>query len=158
MDTDARPPSDGIPPIEQIFSRKCPTRDHVPKEARRLWAQCSTQSLAEIVEHNDEAAWAQFFMLSKCVLRSGQRGGRRKSKNAGAQTQVLCRCWLEGQRQVLWNQTQQTKRKRKARAEDHKLPAEAIDRVLDLVSQGQFSKASSLLVNKPPVVVTDAVV
>jgi hypothetical protein len=94
---------DGIPSLQDIFSKKCSTKDYVPKEARRVWSQCLTQALADVIEHNDQLAWAQLFMLPKAVLRSAQRGGKRKAKNAGTQTLLLCRRWLEGQREVLWH-------------------------------------------------------
>ena len=87
-----------------LRQRDRPRANKTNKGARKLWAQCVVESLAQIIEFNDELAWAQFFMLPKAVLRSSFRGGKKRNnkKTACAETKLLCSRWLEGQREVLW--------------------------------------------------------
>ena len=63
--------------LEEIFSKRVPTKAFVPKDHRRLWAQCLIQALAQVQEFIDVLAWAHFFMLPKGVLRSSKRGGKK---------------------------------------------------------------------------------
>ena len=116
----------------------------MPKAAKKLWAQCVTEALAQIVEFNDVMAWAHFFMLPKAVLRSSFRGGKKQKKSGDVETKLLCARWLEGQRQVLWNQGRVPRRATKKKSESDLTP-EAMERVADLVAQGQLQKACSLL-------------
>ena len=147
------------PAFEEIFSKRVPTKNSVPKPARKLWTQCLVEALAQIVEFNDELAWAQFFMLPKAVLRSSFRGGKKRNnkKTAGAETKLLCSRWLEGQREVLWRQGRAPKRSNKKRESDQ-LTDEAMDRIQELVAQGQLQKACNVLTQKPPSTVTRDVI
>ena len=78
------------PNLEEIFSKRVATKNNIPKAARRLWTQCLVQALAQIVEFNDDLAWAHFFMLRKAVLRSSFRGGKKKTRRAQEQRPNCC--------------------------------------------------------------------
>ena len=144
------------PSFDEIFSKRVPTKAFVPKAAKKVWAQCLLAAIAQVLEFNDELAWAEFFMLPKCVLRTSRRGGKRHRKRSEVETKTLCSRWLEGQRDMLWQQGFVPRRNKKQNTE--KISPEVRDRVAELVAQGQLHKACSALVNKPPVETTPEVI
>ena len=60
--------ADSFPSLDIIHGRFIPTVRHVPKDLRRLWAQCLSRSVARAVWANDVRAWSELQMLPKCVL------------------------------------------------------------------------------------------
>ena len=61
------------------------------------------KALKEIVAHNDEMAWADFFDLAKMCLPATQ--GKEGSEHAAAGFAIKERCdrWKRGQRRNLWD-------------------------------------------------------
>ena len=81
-------PYDG-PSFDEIFGKRVPTKAFVPKAARKLWAQCLLAAIAQVLEFNDELAWAELFILPKCVLRTSKRGGKKHRKRSDVETKTL---------------------------------------------------------------------
>ena len=149
---EGRPRGPDAPPLEDLFSKRVATKAFVPKAARRLWAHCLVQSLAQVAWYNDECAWAEFYMLPKSVLRASARGGRCK-KDGEAETKALCQRWLDGQRSQLWHQSRESRGRRRGGGDDDA----AVMRATALLEQGQLQKACSALTQQPPAPMTQEV-
>ena len=156
-----RPLPAGCPDLKAIFETPIKVKDRVPKGARHLWAQCLLTAMAGVVRHNDVRAWTELLALPKMVLCAEIRGGRRHQRRAEAETKQRCQRWLEGQRRELWN-PRAMRRPPNASPDDAAAEARAQEqrheRTVELLRETLLQKASSALVQAPPLIVDDHVV
>ena len=132
------------------------TKQQVPKGARRLWAQCLVMATATVLETNSVEAWKELLALPKSVLRMQTRGGASRRRGE-AETKLLCRRWLEGQRDCLWAQGKENKDPKKAR-DAEEVEVAALERASSLVAQEQLRKACASLIGAPPAIPTRQVI
>eukprot|EP00971_Amphidinium_carterae_P073354 1450518-Amphidinium_carterae.1 len=122
-------------------------RKYVPKGARTLWSQCVTGALNQIAEYNDDRAWTEYFMLTKCVLPAPARTGTNHRKRNEMDTKDLCRRWLEGQRESLW-EGRKGKRKHSQQAKEPPSLQERMERANAMLEEGLLlRKACAALVD-----------
>ena len=93
-----RPLPTDWPSLDDVLTTNIPTKAYVPKGAKRLWAQCLTVSLSQVVRYNDERAWLELLALPNMVLRAGFRGGKKNKRRNETDTRQRCQAWLDGHR------------------------------------------------------------
>ena len=65
-----------LPTLSEIHTKHVPIIKGIPLGLRRLWAQCLTRAIAQVVWANNDASWLELQMLPKCTLCRPVRAGK----------------------------------------------------------------------------------
>ena len=142
--------ADSFPSLAIIHGRFIPTVRHVPKDLRRLWAQCLSRSVARAVWANDVRAWSELQMLPKCVLCTPPRGGKSHQNQRLAWTRGRLNRWLAGERSELWRDIPKYQRPAPKQLSDKVARRQKQERCIELCGEGGYGNACKSLVKPPP--------
>ena len=130
-----------LPSLSDVQMQFVPTLKNIPKELRRLWAQCLTKAIAQTVWSNNETSWTELLMLAKCTLCRPPRGGKSHLSHKLAWTQDRLQRWLAGERAELWCDLPQYKVPRSKNLSVKAALNQRQDRCIKLTGEGGFSNA-----------------
>ena len=145
-----RPVPTDWPSADSVASKRGPSKRHIPKGARKLWATCLLSALAAVAAYNDVRAWTDLLCLPKLVLAADSRGGRKHQLRIEANTKQKCQRWLEGDRNSLWQQYQNQKINRGDVSTDV-TESRKHGRVDELLQESLMQQACNALGKAPPV-------
>ena len=145
-----RPVPTDWPSADSVASKRGPSKRHIPKGARKLWATCLLSALAAVAAYNDVRAWTDLLCLPKLVLAADSRGGRKHQLRIEANTKQKCQRWLEGDRNSLWQQYQNQKINRRDVSTDV-TESRKHGRVDELLQESLMQQACNALGKAPPV-------
>ncbi len=67
--------------------------------AKFVWGDCLIKAVKQILIHNDERAWPDFFALAKmCLKASKGKQGSTEQATVGFMVKERCERWLRGVR------------------------------------------------------------
>ena len=143
---------------EWICTTGIPTMKHVPKGIRREWGEIFDFALKKVDdEPNMEINWRMLMALPKLCLRTPPRGGRKKKGPSPRMCEWTMRLLMKARRgnwTELWEEAEEAgkklekKQKRGTGAAGRKQAEYVRRRVLELVSEGQYSRACKALVSE----------
>ena len=141
---------------EWVFTARVVTVRHIPKGVRALWAEVYSSALQEVAaDPHLLSSWLKVFALPKLVLRCPPRGGKRSDNrwNTYRWFQGLLTRAKRGEWESLFNDANRTCHPVPLRGRPPKAavnPADEITRhrVLQLIEEGQYSKAAKALVSE----------
>ena len=119
---------------------------------KRLWAQCLSKTLSQVVWLNNEAAWTHLQMLAKCTLCRPTRAGKSHKSKRLAWTRNRLSRWLSAERAELWNDLPKYQRPKQNHMSEEATKRHLQDQCINFISEGGFSKACKTLVGPPPLV------
>ena len=138
-----------LPSLDEICTTRIRLLKYVPRGARPAWGQALAQAAAKVVWHNSIQAWVEWAMLPKCVLMAPPRQGKSNKRETANITRQRCERWLAGERLELWADGPNSKRqKSKSPSSGCQISLDRKhQRCIELVADGQYSKATSALVS-----------
>lgn len=141
------------PGLDDVFGAVVPVLRHVPKAARRAWAQCLARALSQVAATNSPQSWRDLLMLPKAVLRPAPRAGAQHRLQAAQFTLRRCNRWLEGERDELWEPAPCRRRPPAAHLCDEDAAQAHLEaqqaRCCVLASEGELSRACAALTAPP---------
>ena len=142
---------------EWVCTANVPTMKHIPKGVRREWGEVMDFRLQKAVEEGSPQQWMLFQGLSKLCLRTPPRGGRKRKGLNIKMTEWTMRLLSKarmGKWAELLAEAQKAEEKmgtRKGIQTPKGLTAKAKrtrERVIELVGEGQYSRACKALVSE----------
>ena len=131
--------------------KNLPTLVHVPKAARRSWANILATVLKEAYQKNSLENWTRLFMLAKCVLDlkpSVKVVTTHKHRNNNANKIITaCKRWAAGDVLGLWNEAVSSKNSH--HNSKQKRASNEFCRAKRLASEGRYSDACASLLAEP---------
>ena len=140
-----------LPSLTIIHEVFVPTIKNIPVQLRRLWSQCLSKAIAQVVWHNNETSWSELQMLPKCTLCCPKRGGKSHKSQRLAWTRSRLQRWLAGDRSELWQDLPQYKRPGTKSHSEEAARLLRQERCINLVGEGGISNACKALVSQPPI-------
>ena len=140
-----------LPSLTTIHEEFVPTIKNIPVQLRRLWAQCLSKAIAQVVWHNNEASWSELQMLPKCTLCCPKRGGKSHKSQRLSWTRSRLQRWFDGDRAELWQDLPHYKRPSSKPQSEEAAKLLRQERCINLVGEGGISNACKALVNPPPI-------
>lgn len=144
---------------EWVCLAAIPTMKHVPKGIRREWGEIQDflAKKANDDPNNVEANWRLYMALPKLCLRTPPRGGRKKKGPSPRMCEWTLRLLMKARRgnwKELWEEAEEARKKleKKQKGGSGAAKRKQVDyvrrRVLELVSEGQYSRACKALLSE----------